>query len=292
MTQPKPSLGLAALLALLALFALLPVAAAKPRAQETKAVTIQNFAFEPLAVSINVGDSVTWTNNDTAPHTATASDKSFDSGRLDQGQSFSFTFTQAGTFQYVCTFHDRMPAGTIEVKEVAAAPAAQPAAPAAPAVQPATPTGSVEVADQAVANRTIRVAKVVAGQDGWIVAHLDEGGQPGRVLGQTAVKAGTSENVQITLSEDVPVGGALWPMLHIDAGTLGTYEFPGADVPVRAGNDIVMAKFTVTAAGAAPAAGSAPAALPRTAGAEQPIAALFVALLLLLAGAMARTRRA
>lgn len=286
------SLGIATVVALTALFALMPAAGAAPRAQETKNVNIQNFAFDPLTISVNVGDTVTWKNSDQAPHTATAVDKSFDSGRLNQGQEFSFTFTKAGTFQYVCAFHDRMQAGTIEVKEVAAAP--QPAAqPAAPAAQPA-PTGSVEVADQAVSNRTITVANVTSSVDGWIVAHLDEGGAPGRVLGQTAVKAGENRDVQIALSEDVPVGGALWPMLHVDAGTVGTYEFPGADVPIRANGDVVMKKLTVTdTSGQAAAAPAAPAALPRTAGEEAPLALfLLAALTALLAGVALRARRA
>ena len=66
------------------------------------------------------------------------------------------------------------------------------------------------------------------------MAHVDEGGKPGKVIGNTAVKKGESNNVVIKLSEDVPAGGKLWPMLHIDAGAIGTYEFPGPDAPVIA----------------------------------------------------------
>jgi plastocyanin len=46
-----------------------------------------------------------WTNNDTAPHTATADNGEFDSGSLDKGGSFSFTFTKPGTYPYYCVFH-------------------------------------------------------------------------------------------------------------------------------------------------------------------------------------------
>jgi LPXTG-motif cell wall-anchored protein len=82
-------------------------------------------------------------------------------------------------------------------------------------------------------------------------------------------------------------------MLHVDAGTVGTYEFPGADTPVRVGDQIVMKRFTVTEAGAAQAPAQAPANLPRTGGEELPLLiALLAALLALLAGAMLRTRRA
>ena len=102
-------------------------------------------------------------------------------------------------------------------------------------------------------NGSITVAEIYASQDGWIVAHLDEGGKPGKVIGNTAVKKGESKNVVIKLSEDVPVGGKLWPMLHIDAGAIGTYEFPGPDAPVIVDGNIIMKQIAVTAAAAAPA---------------------------------------
>ncbi|MFL5806953.1 MAG: hypothetical protein ACJ8CR_35145, partial [Roseiflexaceae bacterium] len=124
-----------------------------------------------------------------------------------------------------------------------------PVASAAPAMQ--DPTGSVDASDQAIVDGSINVATVSAGQDGWIVAHLDEGGKPGKVIGHTAVKTGDNKDVKIKLDEDVPAGGKLWPMLHIDAGTIGTYEFPGADVPVIVGGNVVMKQISITA----PAAG-------------------------------------
>ena len=91
------------------------------------AVSIQNFAFTPQTLTVNVGDKVTWTNEDSAPHTVTsASDIStgatqtalFDSGLVSPGSSFSFTFTKAGTYFYECTIHKAMPAmhGEIVVK--------------------------------------------------------------------------------------------------------------------------------------------------------------------------------
>ena len=93
--------------------------------------------------------------------------------------------------------------------------------------------------------------EIYASQDGWIVAHLDEGGKPGKVIGNTAVKKGENKNVVIKLSEDVPAGGKLWPMLHIDAGAIGTYEFPGPDAPVIVDGNIIMKQIAVTAAGCA-----------------------------------------
>jgi LPXTG-motif cell wall-anchored protein len=162
-----------------------------------------------------------------------------------------------------------------------------PLASAAPAKQ--DPTGTVDASDQAIVGGEITVAKITAGQDGWIVAHLDEGGKPGKVIGETLIKAGDSSNVKIKLSEDVPVGGKLWPMLHIDAGTIGTYEFPGPDAPVVANGAPVMKQITVTAAAAAPSN------LPKTGGAEDNTLALLVgALALFAAGALLvlRMRRA
>jgi hypothetical protein len=74
----------------------------------TVQVDIATFAFDPFNVTINVGDTVMWTNLDAAIHTATSDTPLWDSGNLTQGQSFSFTFTSAGTFPYHCTRHTFM----------------------------------------------------------------------------------------------------------------------------------------------------------------------------------------
>lgn len=68
-------------------------------------VTIQNFAFSPNPLMIPVGTAVRFVNKDALAHTVTADDGSFDSGTLNQGQDFTFTFTKAGTFAYYCAFH-------------------------------------------------------------------------------------------------------------------------------------------------------------------------------------------
>lgn len=79
------------------------------------AVTIQNFAFSPATLTVKVGDKVTWTNKDSAGHSATADDGSFDTGVLAQGQSGSITFSKAGTYTYHCSVHPMMK-GTIIVQ--------------------------------------------------------------------------------------------------------------------------------------------------------------------------------
>jgi plastocyanin len=79
------------------------------------AVTIQNFAFGPATLNVAVGTTVTWTNADSAGHTVTADDGSFDSKTLATGATFTQTFSTAGTFAYHCTIHTSMH-GTVTVK--------------------------------------------------------------------------------------------------------------------------------------------------------------------------------
>ncbi len=78
----------------------------------TSAVTIADFSFSPSQVTVNAGDTVRWTNNGPSPHTTTSTSGVWDSGTLAPGQTFSFTFTTAGTFAYHCTIHPQM-TGTI-----------------------------------------------------------------------------------------------------------------------------------------------------------------------------------
>jgi plastocyanin len=78
-------------------------------------VTIRDFDFAPASVTVDVGDTVTWNNEGPTPHTATADNGSFDTGILDDGESGSHTFEQAGTFQYFCQPHPNM-RGTVTVR--------------------------------------------------------------------------------------------------------------------------------------------------------------------------------
>ena len=76
----------------------------------TRDVSIGDFAFSPATITINVGDTVRWTNNGAIVHSTTSgtsptADGKWDSGLLSNGQSFSFTFTQAGTYSYFCSIH-------------------------------------------------------------------------------------------------------------------------------------------------------------------------------------------
>jgi plastocyanin len=87
-----------------------------PAAGGGDAVTIANFAFGPASLSVAAGTTVTWTNNDSAAHTATADDGSFDSSTIAPGATFSQAFDTAGTFAYHCAIHPNMTA-TIEVSQ-------------------------------------------------------------------------------------------------------------------------------------------------------------------------------
>jgi plastocyanin len=69
-----------------------------------------NFAFSPATLTVKVGTKVTWTNKDQVTHTVTADQGAFNSGLLPSGNSFSFTFTTAGTFSYHCNIHHSMTA--------------------------------------------------------------------------------------------------------------------------------------------------------------------------------------
>lgn len=93
-----------------------PTPTPTPTPQQTPAtasVTIQNFAFSPATLTIAKGTIVTWTNQDSASHTIASDTSSFFSQSLSTGQSFSFTFSQTGTFPYHCGIHPSMTATII-----------------------------------------------------------------------------------------------------------------------------------------------------------------------------------
>ncbi len=80
------------------------------------AVTIADFSFGPATVTVDVGDSVTWTNQDEVVHTATSSGGGFDTGDIEPGSSGSATLDQAGSFSYICKPHPFMK-GTVVVRD-------------------------------------------------------------------------------------------------------------------------------------------------------------------------------
>lgn len=97
---------------------------------------------------------------------------------------------------------------------------------------PPVVSGSVQAFDQTSDGTTVSVPKVeILGSSGYVIIHVDDGG-PEEVVGHAAIPAGESTDVVVTLDKRVRTG-ALWAMVHRDAGTVGTFEWPGPDGPVR-----------------------------------------------------------
>jgi len=90
--------------------------ASTDQTQSTNKVTIANMAFSPSQITVNKGDTVTWTNNDSTAHTVTSDTGSeLNSGDIQPGSTYSHTFSQTGSYQYHCSIHPYMRA-TIVVK--------------------------------------------------------------------------------------------------------------------------------------------------------------------------------
>ncbi|MET0703510.1 MAG: cupredoxin family copper-binding protein, partial [Mycobacterium sp.] len=94
--------------------AITPAEAPAPQAGNT--VDINNFAFAPATLTVPVGATVTWTNRDEEPHTVVAGNGSFRSPGMGTGATYSFTFTNAGSFDYICSIHPFMH-GTVVVTQ-------------------------------------------------------------------------------------------------------------------------------------------------------------------------------
>jgi amicyanin len=81
----------------------------------TTTVDIANFAFAPAVATVRVGSTITWTNKDQEPHTVTSKDGSgtLRSPSLNTGESFKYTFTKPGRYDYLCTIHPFMTATVV-----------------------------------------------------------------------------------------------------------------------------------------------------------------------------------
>jgi len=107
-------------------------------------------------------------------------------------------------------------------------------------------TNAVTPLDQPIsAANTVVVPLVTADVDGWLVIHADNNGAPGPVIGNAPVSAGDNINVVVQV-DPAGVTPVLYAMLHIDAGELGVYEFPGPDGPATdADGNVVTPPFNV-----------------------------------------------
>jgi plastocyanin len=69
-------------------------------------------AFNPSSITIAAGTTITWTNKDPMDHTVT-NNNNFDSGTIGSGKTWSFTFSNTGTYTYLCSLHSTMTAKVI-----------------------------------------------------------------------------------------------------------------------------------------------------------------------------------
>ncbi|WIX90832.1 cupredoxin family copper-binding protein [Amycolatopsis sp. DG1A-15b] len=113
-----------AALAVAGLLVFLNLPLASPAAAATQQVMMQGYAFSPAALTVRVGDTVTWMQHDEAPHdvVTTSAPVAFRSPQLSAGQSWSYTFRQAGTYQYYCSVHPDMRASVTVLPAPTTAP--------------------------------------------------------------------------------------------------------------------------------------------------------------------------
>ncbi len=115
-------------------------------------------------------------------------------------------------------------------------------------------TPQITVNDQNAMNGTVSIASVVAHEQGWLAINAEKNGAPGIVIGYSPVKPGVNRNV-VVIIDLLHATPRLWAVLHVDKGQVGTWEFPGPDVPVQVAGNMVMSAFNVTL----PVSGTPPA---------------------------------
>jgi amicyanin len=154
--MPRTTGRFGTLLAAVGAVVLLSAAPVPPVRAANHAVAIAEFAFAPETLTITAGDTVTWTNEDAVIHTATGVNGAFDSGDLDQGESYSLTFTTPGTYDYLCTPHPMMTGRIVVVAAVAG-----PSAPAEPSGE--VPNVAMAAPENGTSLRFIGAVLLVAG---------------------------------------------------------------------------------------------------------------------------------
>ncbi|HEX4429288.1 MAG TPA: cupredoxin domain-containing protein [Frankiaceae bacterium] len=89
--------------------------ASRQRPVKATRITISDYAYQPAKITVASGASLTFSNRDQTPHTATGTPNGFDTGRIKPGQSKTITVSKPGTYAYYCQFHAFMH-GTIIVR--------------------------------------------------------------------------------------------------------------------------------------------------------------------------------
>ncbi len=138
------------------------------------------------------------------------------------------------------------PEPAAEVSEPTAEPT-EVAAEEEPQVIETAVTNAVNVSDQELStNNTVTIDSVTADISGWLVIHAQAEGKPGPILGYAPVQAGENSNVIVEI-DSTGATETLYAMLHVDAGAIGEYEFPGEDGPATgADGNIITPPFALT----------------------------------------------
>lgn len=224
---------------------------------DSRDAALLDFSWGPAGPGVSGGDVVGSEDVDFAANVVTAtttvnlrirSGPSLTDEILDvlpAGSVVGFTGFTDETGQWVLVDAEAGPTGWVSAQFLSNVPdglsvpgEAQPEAEGVAAV--------LTVANQELGDdNTVTVPSVTAEQAGWMVIHADSDGAPGPVIGQTAVDAGTTENVNVEIDTDAATA-TLYAMLHVDTGEAGVYEFPAADPPARVNDQVVVLPFTLT----------------------------------------------
>jgi plastocyanin len=205
-TRARLASGAAVLLAGLSAQLGLGVALGAHAQATTHSVVIKQYAYSPASLSVDQGDTVTWTNQDSVEHDVkvTQGPASFQSPLLGKGESWSHTFSAAGTYSYICSVHPDMKA-SVSARAKATAPAvpapsktpthAETHSPAAAATSPSTRTASQRSAQSARDNAAAASAQAAApAETQQLTAPLP---QSGSTLDPLLLVAGASTAVMV-----------------------------------------------------------------------------------------------
>lgn len=191
---------MAAVLGLLGL-----VIVAPPASAATQAVMIENYAYSPSTLTVKVGDTVTWTNHDQAPHdvTTTSAPVAIKSPMLSTGQSFTYTFTMAGSYSYYCSIHPDMRAQVVvQPAAVAPAPPVTTAPKTTTSLKPATTSRPAASTSQAAGQAPVSSMSMPPGTEAAAPAS-----SVAPVETQPAVAAGVTPTSTTTLDPMLIVAG-------------------------------------------------------------------------------------
>lgn len=112
-------------------------------------------------------------------------------------------------------------------------------------MQNASENASIMVEDQELTNNTLGISRAMIDKPGWIVIHNVQDGRLGGIVGYSRLDEGTRNNIRVPVAANMTTGN-LVAELHYDMGTIGCFDYPGADVEVKRNGLPVLAPFAVT----------------------------------------------